>query len=230
MRNDRITAAFLALFLTPIGVPFFYLGRTKLGMLCIAMTIFAHFPFKFFLAIAGVGLFFYYIGMSDEEFQARYRTKGLGRKNRIRIPVNNFKSTDSSLYENLDARRRLQPTEEPLVNLSTMYQNAMKKATEKFNAFDYDGSIADFNEALHYKPKDINAYWYLTCCYSVLEEKLKAFQSLEKAISFGFVDFKKITSANELAYMRMQPEFYAFVDNKYKLTPELVADMQAVLA
>ncbi len=229
MRHDRITVAFLALFLTPFGVPFFYLGRTKVGLFCIALTVFAHGPFKLFLAIVGVGLFFYFLGTSDEEFQARYRTKRMGRKNKYQVPVTNFGRTDSSLYENLDARRRLQPSEEPLVNLNTLYQNAIKKATDKYNAFDYDGAITDFNEALQYKPRDINANWFLTCCYSVLEEKLKAFQSLEKTVACGFVDFKRIITANELAYMRLQPEFYTFTANKYKLTPEMITEMQKVL-
>lgn len=229
MRHDRITAAFLALFLTLFGVPFFYLGRPKLGMFCIALTVFAHGPFKFFLAIVGVGLFFYFLGTSDEEFENRYRTKKQSKKNRVSVPITNMGRTDSSLYENLDARRRLQPSEEPLVNLSTLYQTAIKKATEKYNAFDYDGAVTDFSEAVQYKPRDINAHWYLACCYAVLEEKLKAFQSLEKAVANGFADYKRIISANELAFIRLQPEFSTFVENKYKLTPEMVLDLQKVL-
>ncbi len=231
MKQDRITAAFLALFLTPFGVPFFYLGRTKLGMVCIALTVFAHGPFKLFLAVVGVGLFFYYIGMSDEDFQARYRTEKPKRKNTVDIPVfvPQSRRTDSALYENADARRSLQPSEEPLLNLNTLYQNSMKRAADKFAAFDYDGAITDFKDALQYKPKDFTAFWNLSCCYSVLEQKPEAFQALEKAVSAG-LDTKKIATATELAFVRLQPEFYGFVENKYKLTPEMVADLEKVLA
>ena len=231
MKQDRITAAFLALFLTPFGVPFFYLGRTKLGMICIALTVFAHGPFKLFLAVVGVGLFFYYIGMNDEEFKTRYRTPKTKRKNTVSIPINipQFGRTDSALYENADARRSLQPSEEPLINLNTLYQNAIKRATDKYNAFDYDGAIADFKEALQYRTKDATAFWNLSCCYSVLEQKQEAFQALEKAVASG-IDTKKIAIANELAFVRLQPEFPVFAENKYRLTPEMIADLQKVLA
>ena len=229
MKQDRITAAFLALFLTPFGVPFFYLGRIKLGMFCIALTVFAHGPFKLFLAVVGIGLFVYYIGMSDEEYQSRYRNQKPKRKNTVSIPFPQFGRTDSSLYENADARRSLKPSEEPLMNLNTLYQNAIKRAVDKFTAFDYEGAITDYKEALQYKPKDVTAFWNLSCCYSVLEQKQEAFQALEKAVALG-LDTKKIASANELAFVRLQPEFSAFAENRYKLTPEMIAELQKVLA
>jgi hypothetical protein len=50
-----------------------------------------------------------------------------------------------------------------------------------------------------------------------MESKDKAFYHLSKAIELGFTDKEKIKTHDALAYLRIQDEFEAFVQNGYKL-------------
>ena len=87
----------------------------------------------------------------------------------------------------------------------------------KFNEYDYDGAIVDFKKALRAKYNDRSVHFNIACCYSINEEANLALFHLDKAVSFGFVDFDKIQHHNALAFVRTDETYDNFVKNGYRL-------------
>lgn len=89
----------------------------------------------------------------------------------------------------------------------------------KFNDYDYDGAIQDFKKALRHKYNDPSLHFNLACCYSINELATESFFHLDKAVSFGFVDFDKIQKHNALAFVRTEDQFDEFIKNGYRMAP-----------
>ncbi len=87
----------------------------------------------------------------------------------------------------------------------------------KFKEYDYDGAIEDFKKALEVDGQDIAVHFNLACCYSLNEEKEKAYYHLSKAVAFGFKDFQRIQDHDALAYIRIQDDFEEFKKNGYRI-------------
>ena len=66
------------------------------------------------------------------------------------------------------------------------------------------------------QPNDETLHFHLACAYSLLENKDKAYHHISKAVENGFSDFKRIKTHDDLAYVRIQPEFEAFEKNQYR--------------
>ena len=67
--------------------------------------------------------------------------------------------------------------------------------------------------ALKIDPKDVALHFNIAAAYSLTEDKDKGFYHLSEAVKYGFKDFEKITSHDDLAYLRIQPEFEEFKAN-----------------
>ena len=80
----------------------------------------------------------------------------------------------------------------------------------KYKDFDLDEAIEDFKKGLDINPNDIALHFNLACAYSLTEKKELCYSHLAKAVSLGFNDFERIVSHDDLAYMRIQPEFESF--------------------
>lgn len=92
-----------------------------------------------------------------------------------------------------------------------------KSGITKYKDFDLDGAIADFEQGLAISEGDVALHWNIAAAYSLTEQKDKAFFHLNRAVELGFNDFEKIQTHDDLAYLRIQPEFDDFKANGYKL-------------
>ena len=88
---------------------------------------------------------------------------------------------------------------------------------KKYKEYDYEEAIEDFKKALEIEPKDIATHFNLACAYSLTEQPKKSFQHLHSAVTLGFNDFEKITKHDDLAFVRIQPEFETFKANNFQL-------------
>lgn len=56
-------------------------------------------------------------------------------------------------------------------------------------------------------PKDPTIHYNLACDYSVLKDADKCFEALEKAIKFGYRDFRYMEKDPDLAYFRQDARY-----------------------
>lgn len=91
---------------------------------------------------------------------------------------------------------------------------------KKFRNYDLKGALADFLQAETRDPRSATVHFNLACTYSMLEDAGKGFHHLSLAMMHGFQDEEKISSHDALAFLRIQPEFRAFVANGYQPVSE----------
>lgn len=90
-------------------------------------------------------------------------------------------------------------------------ENPFKKSgIRKYKEYDLDDAIIDFNKGLEVDPSDMALHFNIACAYSLTEQKEKAYHHLKKCVEYGFKDFEKIQTHDDLAYVRIQPEYDAF--------------------
>ncbi len=92
-----------------------------------------------------------------------------------------------------------------------------KTGIQKYKDFDMDGAIVDFEQGLAIDPRDIALHFNIAAAYSLTEEKEKAMHHISEAVKYGFKDFERINTHDDLAYLRIQPEFEEFKNNGYKV-------------
>ena len=109
-------------------------------------------------------------------------------------------------------RRASKPRPKPRPRNNPYKQSGVKK----FKEYDYAGAIEDFEKALEIDSTDVAVHFNIACCYSLNEDKDKAFYHLSKAVALGFKDFQKIQEHDALAYLRIQDEFETFKQNGYR--------------
>lgn len=93
-----------------------------------------------------------------------------------------------------------------------------KSGLKKYKEFDIDEAIIDFQKGLEIEPKDIALHFNLACAYSISEEKEKSFFHLSEAVKYGFKDFEKIQTHDDLAFIRIQNEFDDFKSSGYRFS------------
>lgn len=103
-------------------------------------------------------------------------------------------------------------TKEVNPKIIEMTKNAIKADNEQ----NYDKAISILQEALSYNAKDSQTHYNLSLLFSKINNKEKAFTHLEKAIEFGYRNFNKIATSNDLEWLRKQPEYNKFITNGYK--------------
>jgi len=88
---------------------------------------------------------------------------------------------------------------------------------KKSKEYEFDEAIEDFKKAIEMSPRDVSLHFNLACAYSQTEQADKALYHLSKATAFGFKDFEKIKTHDDLAYVRIQEEFEAFEQNGFRI-------------
>ena len=88
---------------------------------------------------------------------------------------------------------------------------------KKYKDYEFDEAIEDFKRALEMSPRDISLHFNLACAYSQTEQTDKSLYHLSKSVAFGFKDFEKIKTHDDLAYVRIQEEFEAFEQNGFRI-------------
>ncbi|MCS6989588.1 MAG: tetratricopeptide repeat protein [Chloroherpetonaceae bacterium] len=86
------------------------------------------------------------------------------------------------------------------------------RAGAKFQSKDYNGAIADYIKATELDPSLNSAYYFICRSYSLLGQKEKALQYLQKALETGYDDFESLASNVDLNNIRALPLFEKLVD------------------
>ncbi len=140
-------------------------------------------------------------------------------ESRERKQRNQNRERNRSTRTTAPPRRQARTSESPRRSTNNFSKsNPFKKSgIAKYKDFDLDGAIADFEQGLAISEGDVALHWNITAAYSLTEKKDKAFFHLNRAVELGFNDFEKIQSHDDLAFLRIQPEFDDFKANGYKL-------------
>ncbi|MCZ2339423.1 MAG: hypothetical protein LC127_14775 [Chitinophagales bacterium] len=90
---------------------------------------------------------------------------------------------------------------------------------KKYKDFDLEDAIDDFKKGLEILPNDVALHFNIACAYSLTEKKELAYDHLNKAVAYGLKDVERILTHDDLAYVRIQPEFDAFRASGFKVNP-----------
>lgn len=121
--------------------------------------------------------------------------------------------------ENYQQRQR-QPEPIPRRQYRSKSNPFKKTGIQKYKDFDMDGAIADFEQGLAIDSKDVALHFNIAAAYSLTEQKDKAFHHLSEAVKLGFKDFERINTHDDLAFVRIQPEFEEFKENGYQISQQ----------
>lgn len=200
--KNKVVAALLAFVGGFLGLHKFYLRDSGAGIFYIFLTVMtsSFFPIS---AILGFIDGLRYLMMPPEEFDRkfnkRYKRQKPTRKKNSRV----------ERYESRKTKNR---------GGGRVRSNPFKKSgLKKYKDYDIEEAIEDFHKALKIDPKDISIHFNLACAYSLMEDKEKAFKHLELAVAKGLKDTGRIMNHDDLAFLRIQPEFQDFKVNGFKL-------------
>jgi hypothetical protein len=216
MKKKR-TAALLALLFGVFGVHRFYLGERVKGFLYLGLffimmvaTVEENKPFIFLPAILGFVDFILFLVKPKEEFDEKYNINYLNDYPQTNDRRNRLYDSRMSRETSLKELKRRRVSVEPV--------NSFKESgMRKFDEYDVQGAIIDFQKALHADFKDSKTHFLMACCYSIDEEFEKSLFHLDKAVDFGFIDFDTIHGSDALAYLRTNDRFEKFVKNSYQI-------------
>lgn len=214
--KSRIFAAGLAFIFGMFGAHKFYLEKGGQGMMFIFL-LFMGINVLSFPITALLGFFdaFRLLIMSDEQFDATYN-KGLKNNRRQQRSTRQRTRTNRSTSQRRTSSAA--PARRKNKNNFSKSNPFKKSGIDKYKEFDIDGAIADFEQGLAISPGDVALHWNITCAYALQENKDKAFYHLEKAVQLGFNDFEKIQTHDDLAFLRIQPEYDGFKNAGYRMT------------
>jgi TM2 domain-containing membrane protein YozV len=239
--RDKTLAGILALLLGGAGIHRFYLGQIGLGFLYL---------FFFWITwIVGIIDAIALFSMDQDDFDRKYnkfmferrneyaprqqqrrryanerqRPRPESRRERQRRPNYQRNRSEEASRDSRRQRDHRRPRPKPA-------NPHRSEGIRLFKEYDYQGAIEAFKQALEIDPRDIATHWNLACAYSLEEEKDKAFYHLDKAVTFGFDDKDRIRNHDALAYLRIQPEYEQFVENGFRLVPQLDAPKEDLLA
>jgi tetratricopeptide (TPR) repeat protein len=168
--------------------------------------------------------------MPQEDFDEKYNKKRLQEYQSQRYYEGDESEEDpSALMERQErSNRASQPNK--AVKKENKKEDIFKRiGIEQFRSMNFEGAIESFMSALEDNLTSPSVHFNLACCYSMIENADKAFQSLEKAIESGFSDISKIHSHQALSFIRKQPEFEAFVANGYRVVKQLPVPQPNIL-
>lgn len=247
--KDKNVAAILALVLGMFGIHRFYLNQPGLGILYIVLMVGISPILGFIDALI-------FLTQDKESFDLKYNRKHMDVRRRYPHDTD-FDRRDRDFrrgyreerQERKDTRREEQRSnarEEHRERRSTHQEQERaarrkpqrtvrpaanpfrQEGVQKFKDFDYVGAIEAFERALEINPQDIAVHFNLACTYSLTENKKEALYHIDKAVAYGFKDFKRIREHDALAWLRIQDEFTDFSANNFRLSSQKTADSKEV--
>ena len=200
--KNRTVAAFMALFGGAFGIHKFYLNNPGAGIFYLVLMMMTgglfRLPVTMILGFVDALRLF---TMTDRDFDKKYNPQVTGRERRQRRTTSR------------DPRRRRQaPT-----NTRQRANPFKKSGIRKYKEYDLEEAIVDFQKGLEIEPNDVALHFNIACAYSLTEQKDLAFEHLSKAVQLGFKDKEKIQTHDDLAFLRIQPEFDDFKAAGYKI-------------
>lgn len=209
--RNKIVAALLAFIGGTIGAHKIYL-RDSGGIIFFFFLFVFSMSFKFPLTMLlgildGIKL----LNMNDQEFNKRYN-RGFVQSNPV---IERRREAQMNKYEMEDKSRQYgqKVVRKPRTN------PFKASGMAKYKEFDIEGAILDFERGLDIDQEDIALNFNLACAYSLTEKKDLAFKHLNRAVILGFNDTDRIITHDDLAYLRIQPEFDAFKKSGFKVLP-----------
>jgi TM2 domain-containing membrane protein YozV len=228
--KDKTTAGLLAIFLGGLGIHRFYLGQAGLGFFHL---LFCWFPVSWLIGfISGLVI----LTMDDDKFNLKYNPEHYRVVKRRQQESRESRREDRGQRREEERRRPQQTRTAPVRQAANQDKQQMlkKSGIDKYKDYDYQGAIEEFKKALALDPNDISIHFNLACTYSLNEEADKAFEHLDRAVTLGFTDFKRIKEHDALAYVRTQDAFDEFEANGFRLKqalpPKQTAPTQAQVA
>lgn len=214
-RRNRITAAVLSLFLGAVGGQRFYLRQIGPAFLMIALLFISQFALMAPFAIFGIFEAVKFLSMSDQEFDRRYNR--YSSKNRRDDYLEQRRERQMEKSQAKGQRRQRRTVGKPAAAKANPFKTS---GIKKYKDYDLEGAIEDFTQGLAINEDDIALHFNIACAYSMTEQKDKAYYHISKAVQLGFKDFDKIKTKDDLAFVRIQPEFEEFQLRGYKLGAE----------
>lgn len=217
--KNRVAAAMMAIFGGSFGLHKFYLNDIGGGIFFIFMMIVTAgiFPVTALLGfIEGLRL----LTMSDDQFDRKYNRNAM-RSQRVPGSVEDrrYKQMQRAKHRGVDTDTKKRRNK-PAPTSRSMRSNPFKKSgIKKHKAFDLQAAIEDFKQGLQINPDDVALHFNIACSYSLTEQKDLAYHHLQKAIELGFDDLNRIQTHDDLAYVRIQPEYEAFKASGYRNLP-----------
>jgi len=214
MKKSRITAAVLAFLVGTFGIDRFYLNQAPLGIFLVLFTIMSITVFGWPLSgIIGVVHAFKLITMSDEKFDEKHNKKFLQKeRDRQARGQNRVNKNKSRTQKDMSVQREKYRYDKQSKSRANPF---IKSGQSKYKEYNLEGAAEDFEQALELSPDNRGLHFNMASVYSLMEKKDKAFYHIEQAVKLGFKDFDKIKTHDDLAYLRIQPEFDAFKANGY---------------
>ncbi len=218
--KSRITAALLAIFFGTLGIHKLYLGRIGgfiFFMFLFVISVNMDFPITAFMGmVQGLMLFF----MSNADFDKKYNRGFITDE---RNPLNMRRETQLKRNQQLPGQNKYTGSVNGGYSAQSLVKvNALKNSgIKKYKDFDLEEAIADFKSGIELIPKDPALHFNLACAYSLTESKALAFRHISLAVENGMKDTERILTHEDLAFIRIQPEFEAFKQSGYKRAPEL---------
>lgn len=217
--KNKFVAAFLALCFGILGVHRFYLGRRFWGVLhlllffiTLTITFDGEGPALLVPAILGLVDAILLFAMPVEDFDDRYNAKRILQRMR--------RQDAEDEYAGYEAPEAKQAPKEKRAKRSTYNEEFLKKlGIDKFRSGDFTGAVEAFRESIEQGMDTPAMHFNLACCFSMLHDAPSGFEHLEKAVARGFAETDKIENHAALHYLRIQPEFAAFVANGYRRRP-----------
>jgi TM2 domain-containing membrane protein YozV len=215
--KNKLTAAMLAFFTGFIGGHKLYLGRTGgfIGfMIMFIVSLNIGIPISLIVGvIQGIKL----LNMSEQDFDKRYN-RGLIQVRRG--PLEARRDAQMARYEQMPDKSTKPNLKQKPSPSTTLRANPYKNSgIKKYKDFDLEDAIADFKKGLDISPNDVALHFNISCAYSLTEKKSLAYHHLSKAVSLGLKDVERILSHDDLAYVRIQPEFEAFRSGGFRANP-----------
>jgi TM2 domain-containing membrane protein YozV len=210
--KSKTTAALLALFGGSFGLHKFYLGEPQTGILYLAVTFLTSkfFPIGTLLGVIDAIRLF---SMSTQAFDANYGNKGI--PNQARQRQRQRQRARNPRQEEIKMQRDRHSYK--VISKKQRNNPFRKSADQKFEEYDLDGALEDYKKATEIAPADKDMHFNLACIFSLKENIDKSLYHLDKAISMGYKNVEQINTKDELAFLRIQPEFEAFVVDGYTL-------------
>ena len=204
-------AAVLAFFTGAVGGHKVYLRQGGIAIFMVFALVVswgALFPFFFMF-----GLFdaIRLMSMSDQQFDRRYNRYSSSNRRDDYLANRQHKRDNKKLPSQTNRRQSSRA--------SAAKANPFKNSgLRKYKDFDLEGAIDDFSKGIDINPTDMALHFNIACAYSLTEQKDKAYHHLAKAVELGYKDFENIDTKDDLAFVRIQPEFENFKENGYRLT------------
>lgn len=224
-KKSKNLTAVLALCFGYIGVHRFYLGQRGNGIIYFCLFFVG---IGFFLGIID---FLSFLFMDTETFDRRYNNS---------YEEQDFNRGNYRRYVRENGARRREPREpgrpirkqrgSPIQRVNpnnTRMKALIQTGKSHYDNFDYFEAIAQWEKALEMSPTHVAVHFNLACAYSLTEQADQGFYHLTQAVKNGFNDFDKLKEKDALAFLRIQPAFEEFEQNKFQKSKTETPDKPA---